>query len=123
MAQQLKVKPEPAVTTSGGYRWVICGLLFFATTVNYMDRQILSLLKPILDNQLHWSNEQFGAVNSAFQGAYAVGGLVFGWLVDRLGTKIGYSLSIAGWSLAAVGHALVSSVSGFGIARMCLGIS
>jgi ACS family hexuronate transporter-like MFS transporter len=123
MAQELKVKPEPSVTTSGGYRWVICGLLFFATTINYMDRQILSLLKPILDNQLHWSNEQFGAVNSAFQGAYAVGGLVFGWLVDRLGTKIGYSLSIAGWSLAAMGHALVSSVSGFGIARMCLGIS
>ena len=115
MAQQLKVKPEAPVTTIGRYRWAICGLLFFATTVNYMDRQILSLLKPILDNQLHWSNEEFGAVNSAFQGAYAVGGLVFGWLVDRVGTKIGYSLSIVGWSLAAMGHALVSSVSGFAI--------
>ncbi len=68
MLQALKSKAETAVTT-GRYRWVVCGLLFFATTVNYMDRQILSLLKPILDTQLHWSNEQFGAVNSAFQGA------------------------------------------------------
>ena len=124
MAQELKVRPETSsVTTSGRYRWVVCGLLFFATTVNYMDRQILSLLKPILDNQLHWSNEEFGAVNSAFQGAYAVGGLIFGYLVDLLGTKIGYAISIAGWSLAAMGHALVSSVGGFFAARICLGIS
>jgi MFS transporter, ACS family, hexuronate transporter len=61
-----------------------------------MDRQILSLLKPILDTQMGWTNEQFGAINSAFQGAYAVGGLAFGWLVDRLGSKVGYSISIAG---------------------------
>jgi|SRR5580704_13382195 ACS family hexuronate transporter-like MFS transporter len=100
MLQNLKVPPETPVTTTGHYRWVVCGLLFFATTVNYMDRQILSLIKPILDNQLHWSNEQFGAVNSAFQGAYALGGLIFGWLVDRLGSKIGYAISITGWSLA-----------------------
>src|ERR1700751_4582997 len=122
MAQVLKVKPETPVTTIGRYRWVVCGLLFFATTVNYMDRQILSLLKPILDNQLHWTNEQFGAVNSAFQGAYAVGGLIFGYLVDRLGTKVGYAVSIAGWSLAAMGHALVSSVGGFYTPRICLGL-
>ena len=123
MLQDLKAKPETPPTTIGRYRWVVCGLLFFATTVNYMDRQILSLLKPILDNQLHWSNEQFGAVNSAFQGAYAIGGLLFGYLVDRLGTKIGYAISITGWSLAAMGHALVSSVGGFFAARICLGIS
>ena len=113
MAQALKVNPETPVTTIGRYRWVVCGLLFFATTINYMDRQILSLLKPILDNQLHWTNEQFGLINSAFQGAYAVGALIFGYLVDRIGSKIGYALSIAGWSLAAMGHALVSSVGGF----------
>jgi sugar phosphate permease len=106
MLQDLKANPEANATTTGRYRWIVCGLLFFATTVNYMDRQILSLLKPILDNQLHWSNEQFGAVNSAFQGAYAVGGLIFGYLVDRLGSKIGYAISITGWSLAAMGHAL-----------------
>ena len=98
-------------------------MLFFATTINYMDRQILSLLKPILDSQMGWTNEQFGAVNSAFQGAYAIGSLVFGWLIDRIGSKIGYSISIAGWSLAALGHALVSSVTGFFIARVCLGLS
>src|SRR5271166_5342799 len=60
MLQELKSKLKTPETTSGRYRWVVCGLLFFATTVNYMDRQILSLLKPILDNQLHWSNEEFG---------------------------------------------------------------
>ena len=123
MLQELKSKSGIPATTSGRYRWVVCGLLFFATTVNYMDRQILSLLKPILDGQLHWSNEQFGEVNSAFQGAYAIGGLIFGYLVDRLGTKIGYAISITGWSLAAMGHALVTSIGGFFVARMCLGIS
>jgi MFS transporter, ACS family, hexuronate transporter len=120
MLQELKSKPEPPQTTSGRYRWVVCGLLFFATTVNYMDRQILSLLKPILDGQLHWSNEQFVGANSAFQRAYAIGGLIFGYLVDRLGTKMGCAISIAGWSLAATGHALVTSVGGFFVARMCL---
>lgn len=114
------VTPAAAV---GRYRWVVCGLLFFATTINYMDRQILSLIKPILDDQLHWTNQQFGAVNSAFQGAYACGGLLFGWLVDRIGTKLGYSLSIAGWSLAATGHALAGSLGGFVGARLCLGLS
>jgi ACS family hexuronate transporter-like MFS transporter len=122
----LPIKQTPPLAQSsagvGGIRWAVCALLFFATTINYMDRQILSLLKPILDNQLHWTNEQFGAVNSAFQGAYAIGGLIFGWLIDRIGTKAGYSISIAAWSVAAMGHALVSSVSGFFVARICLGL-
>ena len=124
MAQQMKVEQAvSSVTTTGSYRWAVCALLFFATTINYMDRQILSLLKPILDNQLHWTNEEFGVINGAFQGAYAIGALLFGYLVDRLGSKIGYALSITGWSLAAIGHALVSSVGGFMIARACLGVS
>ena len=106
----------------GGYRWIVCALLFFATTVNYIDRQILSLLKPILDDQLRWTNEQFGQVNAAFQAAYAVGLLVFGAFIDRWGTKIGYAVSIAAWSLAAMGHALVGSISGFFIARVALGL-
>jgi len=107
----------------GRYRWVICLLLFFATTVNYIDRQILALLKPMLDEQLHWTNEQYGEVNAAFQGAYAVGLLAFGAFVDRVGTKIGYAVSIAAWSLAAIGHALVGSVGGFFRARVALGVS
>ena len=105
-----------------GHRWAVCGLLFFATTINYIDRQILSLLKPILDDQLHWTNAEFGMVNSAFQGAYGVSLLIFGWLIDKYGTKIGYAISIAAWSLAAMGHALVGSVGGFLWARVALGL-
>jgi MFS transporter, ACS family, hexuronate transporter len=104
------------------YRWVIVGLLFFATTINYIDRQILSLLKPILDEQLKWTNEEFGIVNGAFQAAYAVSMLVFGWFIDKYGTKIGYAVSIAAWSVAAMGHALVSTVGGFFGARVALGL-
>jgi ACS family hexuronate transporter-like MFS transporter len=106
----------------GRQRWLICGLLFFATTINYIDRQILSLLKPILDTELHWTNAQFGQVNAAFQAAYALGLLCFGAFIDRFGTRVGYAVSIAAWSLAAMGHALVASVSGFFCARILLGL-
>jgi MFS family permease len=106
----------------GNYRWTICALLFFATTVNYIDRQILSLIKEILDQELGWSNADFGRVNGAFQGAYGIGLLCFGWFIDRYGTKIGYGVSIAAWSVAAVGHALVGSVAGFFTARVALGL-
>jgi len=117
----------PAATSSvsaavGNYRWVVCALLFFATTVNYIDRQILSLIKEILDKQIGWSNEQFGWVNSAFQFSYGLGLLGFGWFVDRFGTKIGYAVSIAAWSVAACAHAAVGSVGGFLAARTCLGL-
>jgi ACS family hexuronate transporter-like MFS transporter len=106
----------------GRYRWLVCSLLFLATTINYMDRQILSLLKPILDTELGWTNEQFGQVNAAFQGAYAVGLLLFGAFIDRFGAKIGYAVSLLAWSLAAMAHAAVSSVSGFLFARVALGV-
>jgi len=105
-----------------GNRWTVCALLFFATTINYIDRQILSLLKPILDEQLHWTNAEFGLVNSAFQGAYGISLLGFGWFIDRFGTKIGYTVSIVAWSAAAMGHALVGSVGGFIWARVALGL-
>ncbi len=104
-------------------RWVVCALLFFATTINYIDRQILSLIKELLDHDLGWTNEQFGLVNSAFQGAYAVGLLAFGWFVDRYGTKLGYAVSIFAWSVAAMSHALVGSIAGFFTARVGLGLS
>ncbi|MBW8781372.1 MAG: MFS transporter [Verrucomicrobia bacterium] len=104
------------------YRWVICALLFFATTINYIDRQILSLLKPILDEQLGWTSTQFGAINSAFQASYGVSLLAFGWFIDRFGTKIGYAASISLWSLAALGHAFVGSITGFFGARIALGL-
>jgi ACS family hexuronate transporter-like MFS transporter len=105
------------------YRWIICALIFFATTINYIDRQILSLLKPMLDEQLKWSNEQFGYVNSAFQGAYGIGLLTFGWFVDKYGTKLGYAVSIVAWSLSAIAHAAVGSVGGFINVRIALGLS
>ncbi len=106
----------------GNYRWIVCALLFCATTINYIDRQILSLIKPMLDEQLHWSDSQFGLVNSAFQGAYGVSLLLFGWLVDRFGTRLGYAVSIAAWSVMAMAHALVGSVGGFIAARIGLGL-
>lgn len=112
---------KPAGTMTN-FRWVVCALLFFATTINYVDRQILSLIKEILDKELGWTNEQFGWVNSAFQGAYGIGLLVFGFVIDRIGTKAGYAISIAAWSVAAMGHALVGSVAGFITARVMLGL-
>jgi len=105
----------PAGRDAGGrYRWLVCGLLFLATTINYIDRQILSLLKPMLDDKLHWTNQQFGEVNSAFQAAYAVGLLLFGVFIDRYGSRIGYAISIVAWSVAAIAHAAVGSVAGVG---------
>ena len=104
------------------YRWVVCGLLFCATTINYMDRQVLSLLKPILDQQFGWTSTEFGAINSSFQAAYGASGLAFGWLIDRYGTKIGYAVSITVWSAAAMAHALVASIPGFFVARIALGL-
>ena len=114
---------ETSTGRVGHLRWVICGLIFLATTVNYIDRQILALIKEFLDKELGWTNEQFGQVNSAFQFAYAIGLFVFGWFIDRYGTKIGYAVSIALWSVAAMSHALVGSVSGFFAARIFLGAS
>jgi ACS family hexuronate transporter-like MFS transporter len=109
-------------STVGKYRWFICGLLFLATTINYVDRQILSLIKSTLDVQLGWTNEQFGWTNGYFQLAYAASLLFFGWFVDRVGTKVGYAVSIVAWSLAAIGHSLVGSVHGFYAARVALGV-
>src|SRR5262249_52753903 len=79
------------------YRWLVCALLFLAAVINYMDRQILSLLKPLLDTELGWTNEQFGQINAAFQAAYAIGLLLFGAFIDRFGTRIGYAVSLLAW--------------------------
>ncbi len=115
------LSPNPTVTTFTRFRWIICGLLFLATTINYIDRQILALLKPLLDTQLGWTNEQYGNVNSAFQASYAISYVAFGWFIDRVGIKLGYAVSITCWSLAALGHGLVGSIRGFTFARIALG--
>ena len=111
----------PASRATSHFRWVICALLFAGTTINYIDRQILALLKPILDRELGWTNEQFGYVNSAFFTVYAACYALFGWFVDRYGTKIGYATAAFLWSLAAMAHGAVSSVRGFFFARIALG--
>jgi MFS transporter, ACS family, hexuronate transporter len=128
MSQVLAPPPTASsAATPGGlaanYRWVVCALLFFATTVNYIDRQILALIKEFLDADLGWSNATFGWVNSIFQLAYAAGLIAFGSFVDRYGTKIGYAVSITLWSIAAICHAAVGSVAGFFAARIFLGVS
>ncbi len=106
----------------GSYRWVICALLFFATTINYVDRQVLGILATPLQKELGWSESDYGFIATAFTGAYAVGLVVVGRLMDWLGTRKGFSLAIIFWSLAAMGHAFARSAFGFGIARFALGL-
>jgi len=110
----------PAV--SGRYRWTICALLFFATTINYIDRQVLGILAPDLQRQIGWSEIEYGYIVTAFQAAYALGLLFFGRLIDRFGTRVGYGISLVVWSVAAMGHALAKSAFGFGVARFSLGL-
>ena len=106
----------------GNYRWVVVALLFFATTINYLDRQIIGLLKPTLETQFHWTELDYGKIVMSFQAAYAIGLVVFGSFIDKIGTKLGYTLSLIIWSMAAMGHALVKSTFGFGVARAALGL-
>jgi MFS transporter, ACS family, hexuronate transporter len=106
----------------GRYRWVICGLLFFATTVNYIDRQVLGILSKDLQRVFSWTEVDYGNIVAAFNAAYALGLLLAGRLMDRFGTKIGYSLALIWWSLAAMSHALARSAFGFGVARAGLGL-
>jgi ACS family hexuronate transporter-like MFS transporter len=107
----------------GKYRWVICSLVFFATTINYLDRAVISLLKPYLETEFKWTDADYANIEIAFKLAYAIGMVGAGRVVDKLGTKIGYALSTTLWSVAAMGHALVSSTLGFGVARSFLGIT
>jgi ACS family hexuronate transporter-like MFS transporter len=97
-------------------------MVFFATTINYMDRQILGLLAPTLQAEIGWTEVQYGHIVTAFQGAYAIGLLGVGRIIDKVGTRHGYGLSVVFWSLAAMGHALAKSVFGFGVARFALGL-
>ncbi len=107
---------------SGHYRWFVCALLFFAATVNYVDRQVIGVLKPVLDRELGLNEIDYGNIVTAFQAAYAIGMLVMGRLMDRLGTRRGFPLAVFFWSLAAASHALATSVGGFSLARFALGI-
>ncbi len=113
------VELEGAPPTS--MRWTICAMLFVATSINYMDRQVIALLKPTLQQSIGLTELNYGYIVDAFQIAYAAGLLGAGRLIDRLGTRIGYMLVMAVWSLSAMGHALATSAMEFGVARFCLG--
>ncbi len=115
--------PSAATTRLGWYRWVICGLLFFATTINYMDRQVLGVLKPVLSKDLNWSQEDFATVVFWFQAAYAIGYALGGRVMDWIGVRVGYGLAVVFWSLAATGHALARSLTAFSMARFGLGLA
>ncbi|APY11620.1 hypothetical protein BWZ22_10360 [Seonamhaeicola sp. S2-3] len=103
-------------------RWIIVALLFFATTINYIDRQVIGLLKPFIEKDLHWTEADYGYIVTAFQIAYAVGLLISGRMLDKLGSRLGYTVAIIIWSVGAVLHAFVHSVLGFGIVRSILGV-
>jgi ACS family hexuronate transporter-like MFS transporter len=106
----------------GNYRWTICALLFFATTINYIDRAVLGVLAPTLRDEIGWSNQEYGYISAAFTLAYAIGFIFAGWFIDRVGTRIGYTVYLTIWSFAAASHALARSAFSFGLARFGLGI-
>nr|WP_315196884.1 MFS transporter [uncultured Flavobacterium sp.] len=111
----------------GKYRWTICSLVFFATTVNYLDRNVISYLRPFLAEAFHWSPEQevidYANIEIAFKVAYALGMFYAGGFIDKFGTKIGYALATGLWSIAAIAHAFATGTGGFIIARVFLGIT
>lgn len=107
----------------GNYRWVVCALLFFATTINYIDRQVIGLLKPTLEAEFHWSEVDYGYIVMAFAAMYALGYIIFGGLIDKVGSKMGYGISVFVWSIAAMLHAVCKTTLGFGMVRGLLGLA
>jgi len=104
------------------FRWMILFMLFAATTINYLDRQILSILKPILDQELGWTDAQYGMIMSIFQASYAVGLTMFGWIIDKYGARMGFAISIIWWSVGALSHAFAVGVKSMGLSRVILGL-
>ncbi|MNQ04979.1 Hexuronate transporter [compost metagenome] len=109
--------------TEKKFRYGILALLFFGTTINYLDRQIIGLLKPTLEKEFNWTETDYSNIIMAFSAAYAIGLLGFGRWIDKIGTKLGYSMSVFFWSIAAIAHAFAKSTFGFGIARAGLGVA
>ena len=123
-AVEAAVAPPPAETEPriGRYRWVICALLFFATTINYVDRQVIGILAKDLQRIIGWSEIDYGNITAAFSAAYALGLILSGRLMDRFGTKVGYALSITIWSIAGAVTALARTPLQFGLCRALLGL-
>jgi ACS family hexuronate transporter-like MFS transporter len=106
----------------GNYRWTICALLFFASTINYLDRQVIGILKPLLESNLNIGEVAYANIVTIFQLCYGISMLLAGRLIDKFGTKLGYGISVLIWSIAAMGHALAKGVIGFGFWRALLGV-
>lgn len=104
------------------HRWVICALLFFATSLNYLDRSVIGLLKETLTLEFHWTENDYGNIVICFQVAYAIALLTVGWVIDKIGTRMGYALSITIWSIASALHGFASGTLGFAAARALLGV-
>jgi ACS family hexuronate transporter-like MFS transporter len=115
-------RPAALLRPASNVRWVICALLFLATTINYIDRQIIGILKPTLQGELGWSEGDYASIVFWFQAAYAIGLLACGPVIDRLGSRLGYAAAIGLWSFAAVIHAFVRTPFGFSGARFLLGL-
>lgn len=128
--ENVKTSPESpslgsgikGIRPNGSFRWTICALLFFATTINYVDRQVIGILAPLLQKDIGFDQLQYGYIITAFEGAYALGLLVVGRIIDKIGTKKGYAGSLFVWTIAAMGHAFVQTAFGFGVARFFLGL-
>jgi ACS family hexuronate transporter-like MFS transporter len=113
---------DVAAERVGRFRWVICALLFAATALNYVDRQIIGILQPMLAHKFHWTETDYSNVVFSFQLAYAIGYIVFGKLIDRIGARAGYAIAVAIWTVAHVAHAWASSLSDFIVARFAIGL-
>jgi ACS family hexuronate transporter-like MFS transporter len=118
---QVSVPPSPITQAIGRFRWVICALLLFGTTKNYVDRQVIGVLKTTLQHDLGWSEIDYGNLVFTFQAAYALGMLLVGRLIDWTGTRLGYALAMTGWSLATIAHGMATSFTSFLGARFGLG--
>ena len=114
--------PTPSSTPSGRYRWIICGLLFWVTTANYIDRGVFSNLAPELQKQFGWSEQTYWYMNVAFNCAYALSQMFMGRVIDAVGLRWGFALACAFWGLASMSHALVTGVTGFFVVRILLGL-
>lgn len=114
---------QAAARPGGRYRWGICALLFFVITINYVDRQIIGVLKPVMEEEMGWSEVDYGNIVTAFQASYGIGLVVVGRLLDRFGTRLGMAVALAVWSIAAMAHAGARTVLQFVLARILLGLS
>lgn len=121
-AMRIEASSGISVSPAPRARWTICAMLFFATSINYIDRQVLGILAPTLQHSIGWTEAQYGYIIGAFQVSYAIGLVAAGRMVDKLGCRIGYALLMGAWSMASMAHALAASALGFGVARFFLGL-